>query len=273
MHSLGERGVSAETGLQTLQRPSLREINAIIRGLHLYALDRNDYGMLLDRGTAASTSRLAPRLSLRRRRRVILPHRFPAWWDVVVSEPETARDLLLMVLFTGLRQSQLTTLRWSQVDLARRAVYFPRATGPWFGLPMSSFTAELVARRAHGSPDWVFPGRGRAGHLAYTQSIARRAGAKAAVPFSFSDLRRTFIAIGVSLEIPPDIIKSLLGYQLRCDTPLSLAAQVERLREPVQRIADRILSLATSPERRGLLGSRIQPVTPVMMISWGSAAR
>jgi len=269
MHSLGERGLSAETGLQALQRPSLREINAIIKGLHLYALDRNDYGTLLDRGTAGSTSRLVPRLSLRRRRRVILPHRFPAWWDVVVSEPDTARDLLLMVLFTGLRQSQLTTLRWSQVDLARRALFFPRTTGHWFGLPMSNFTAELIARRVQGSPDWVFPGRGRAGHLAYTQSIARRVAAKAAVPFSFSDLRRTFIALGVSLEMPTDIIKSLLGYPLRGGTPLSIAEQVGQLREPVQRIADRILSLATSPERRGLLGTRIQPARPVMMISRG----
>ncbi len=251
MHSLGERGLSAETGLLALRRPSLREINAVIKGLQLYALDRNDYGVLLDRGTAASPSRLIPRLSLRRRRRMILPHRFPAWWDVVVSEPETARDLLLMVLFTGLRQSQLTTLRWSQVDLAGRALYFPRTTGHWFGLPMSDFTAELIARRVQRSPDWVFPGRGRAGHLAYTQSIARRVAAKAAVPFSFSDLRRTFIAIGISLEVPTDIIKSLLGYQLRSDTPLSIAEQVERLREPVQRIADRVLSLATSSERRG----------------------
>jgi integrase len=269
MHSLGEQGLSAETGLQALRRPSLHEINAVIKGLQLYALDRNDYGMLLDRGTAASTSRLVPRLSLRRRRRMILPHRFPAWWDVVVSEPETARDLLLMVLFTGLRQSQLTTLRWSQVDLSRRALYFPRATGHWFGLPMSNFTAELIARRVQCSPDWVFPGRGRAGHLASTQTIARRVAAKAAVPFSFSDLRRFFIAIGISLEVPADIIKSLLGYQLRSDTPLSIAEQVERLREPVQRIADRVLSLATSPKRRGLLGTRIQPVRPVMMISWG----
>jgi len=44
---------------------------------------------------------------------------------------------------------------------------------------------------------------------------------------------------------------------------------VGQLREPVQRIADRILSLATSPERRGLLGTRIQPARPVMMISRG----
>jgi integrase len=269
MHSLGERGLSAETGPQALQRPSLREINAIIKGLHLYALDRNDYAMLLDRGGAASTSRLIPRLSLRRRRRMILPHRFPAWWDVVVSEPERIRDLLLMVLFTGLRPSQLMTLRWDQVDLARGVLYFPRATEHWFGLPMSNFTAELIARRVHGSPDWVFPGRGRTGHLAYTQSITRRVAAKAAVPFSFSDLRRTFIAIGMSLEIPTDIIKRLLGYQCRGETPLSIAEQVERLREPVQRIADRIVSLATSPERRGLLGPRIQPARPVMMIPWG----
>jgi integrase len=269
MHSLGERGLSAETGLLALRRPSLREINAVIEGLQLYALDRKDYGVLLDRGTAASPSRLIPRLSLRRRRRMILPHRFPAWWDVVVSEPETARDLLLMVLFTGLRPSQLTTLRWSQVDLAGRALYFRRTTGRWFGLPMSAFTAELVARRVQGSPDWVFPGRGRTGHVAYTQSIARRVAAKAAVPFSFSDLRRTFIAIGISLEVPTDMIKGLLGYQLRGDTPLSIAEQVERLREPAQRIADRVLSLATSSERHGVLGTRIQPVRPVMMISWG----
>jgi integrase len=269
MHSLGERGLSAQTALQALERPSLREINAIIKGLHLNALDRNDYCVLLDRGTTASRTRIVPRLSLRRRRRMLLPHRFPAWWDVVVSEPESARDLLLLVLFTGMRTAQLTTLRWSQVDLARRALYFPRVSGHWIGLPMSNFTAELLARRLQDSSDWVFPGRGRAGHLASTQSMARRVAAKAAVPFSFSDLRRTFIAVGVSLEVPTDAIKSLLGYRLRSGMPVSIAEQVERLREPAQRIADRILSLATAPERRGLLGTRVQPVRPVTMISWG----
>jgi len=189
--------------------------------------------------------------------------------SVVIAEPETARDLLLLVLFTGMRPSQLTTLRWDQVDLVGRALYFPRsASGDWFGLPMSSFVGELIARRFEGSSDWVFPGRGRAGHIGQTQSIARRVALKAAVPFSFSDLRRTFIAVGVSLDVPADIIKSLLGYQLGGD-PLAVADQVEHLRQPAQRIAERILTLAKVHERRGLLGVRMKPVQTMMMLSWG----
>jgi len=269
MPSLGEAGPSAQTGLQASARPSLREINAIIKGLQLCALDRNDYRLLLDRRIPSRTARLVQRLIMRRRRRVIMPHRFPAWWDVVIAEPETARDLLLLVLFTGMRPSQLTTLRWDQVDLVGRALYFPRsASGDWFGLPMSSFVGELIARRFEGSSDWVFPGRGRAGHIGQTQSIARRVALKAAVPFSFSDLRRTFIAVGVSLDVPADIIKSLLGYQLGGD-PLAVADQVEHLRQPAQRIAERILTLAKVHERRGLLGVRMQPVQTMMMLSWG----
>jgi hypothetical protein len=114
----------------------------------------------------------------------------------------------------------------------------------------------------------MFPGRGRAGHIGQTQSIARRVALKAAVPFSFSDLRRTFIAVGVSLEVPADVIKGLLGYQLGGD-PLAVADQVEQLREPSQRIAERILSLAKVHERRGLLDARMPPAQPMMMLSWG----
>lgn len=260
--SSGEEGLAAQAEPQgkSAPRPSLSEINAIVKGLQIHALGRADYGVLLDGGMSTRRAQLAARLTVRRRRRVIAPHRLPAWWAAVTTEPDYARDLLLMVLFTGIRQSKVASLRWDHVDLVGRALYFPQmASGRWFGLPMSDFLAELIGRRRRtvASTDWVFPGRGRAGHIAYTQSMVRRVAGKSAVPFAFYDLRRTFIAVAASLEVPPDMIKRLLGHRVgdaAISSVGSIAGEVERLRDPAQRIADRILSLVKAHQRRrGLL--------------------
>lgn len=59
------------------------------------------------------------------------------------------------------------------------------------------------------------------------------------------DLRRTFISIAESLDIPAYALKRLLNH--RADTDVTggyIVIGVERLRLPVERIAARILELA-----------------------------
>jgi integrase len=242
--------------VQTAPRPSLSEINAIIRGLGIHALGREDYGVLLDGRMATGRARSAPRLTLRRRRRVIAAHRLPAWWAAVMTEPEYARDLLLTALFTGSGPSKILALRWDYVDLAGKTLYFPQIDSVhWLGLPMSDFLAELIneRRRTVGWCDWVFPGRGRTGHIAEIKSIVKRVGERSAVPFTLSDLRRSFIAIAANLDVPVFIVKRLLGHRSGDATGRyggDIVAELELLRDPVQRIADRILRLANAHGRR-----------------------
>lgn len=57
----------------------------------------------------------------KRRIRWLLPEQAKALLDLL---PQHSRDLVLFALSTGLRQSNVLTLEWSQVDLERRVVWF-----------------------------------------------------------------------------------------------------------------------------------------------------
>lgn len=237
-------------------RPSLHEINAIVRSLGIHALGREDYCALLDGRMETKGKRFA--LILKRRRRDIAAHRLPAWWGAVMTEPEHARDLLLIPLFTGMRQSKVIALRWHYIDLVGKVLYVPQIeSGNWFGLPMSDFLAELITqrRRIVGWSDWVFPGRGHSGHIAEIKSIVKRVAGRSAVPFTWQALQRTFITIATNLDVPAHTLKRLLGGGTGHDTGGYIIDDVESLRDPVQRIADRILGLARPHERRDVFGS------------------
>ncbi len=169
-----------------------------------------------------------------------------------MSESEDARDFLLVALFTGMRRGEIAGLRWDNIDLTGKTLRVPRTkNGDPLVLPLSAFLAELFAgrREALGPSEWVFPGKGRTGHLAETKSFTRRVCTASGVRFTLHDLRRTFITIAESLDIPAYALKRLLNHRADGDvTGGYIVMDVERLRGPVERIAARIRELAVEKE-------------------------
>ncbi|GAB4228614.1 MAG: tyrosine-type recombinase/integrase [Methyloligellaceae bacterium] len=183
-----------------------------------------------------------------RRRTVVSAQDLPKWWRAVMAEPDYARDFLLMALFTGMRRGELMALRWENVDLAARTLHLPRTkNGDPLHLPLSSFLVDLLAerkRQAGGSP-YVFPGPGRDGHLKETKKFLLRVSAGSGVSFTLHDLRRTFITIAESLDVPYYALKRLLNHRATGDvTGGYIVIDAERLRGPVEQVAARILELA-----------------------------
>jgi len=184
----------------------------------------------------------------RRRRTLIASHKLPAWWQVVKTEPDHARDFLMIALMTGMRRSEIATLKWDYIDLVDRTFHLPRTkNGDPLDLPMSSFVAELISARRElvGQAEWVFPSFGKTGRIVETKSFTRRVVAASGVSFSLHDLRRTYITIAESLDIPAYALKRLLNH--RADTDVTggyIVIDAERLRAPVERISKRILELA-----------------------------
>lgn len=190
----------------------------------------------------------------RRRQRLIPSHTLPDWYAAVVAEAPLARDYLLMALLTGMRRREIAGLRWENIDLKARTLTVPKTkNGDPLMLPLSSYLTRLLTERklrAGGSP-WVFPTQSASGHLEECKSFVRRVGARSGIDFSLHDLRRTFITIAESLDIPAYALKRLLNHRTSGDvTGGYIIMDVERLREPVERIADRLLSL-TMREREG----------------------
>ena len=164
-----------------------------------------------------------------------------------MAEPEYSRDFLLTALFTGMRRGELTKLRWENVDLKSKVLRLPTTkNGDPLHLPLSDFLADLLSERwarNNGSP-WVFPGPGKSGHLVETKKFLLRVSAGSGVSFTLHDLRRTFITIAESLDVPYYALKRLLNHRTNGDvTGGYIVVNAERLREPVELVAKRILEL------------------------------
>lgn len=184
----------------------------------------------------------------RRRQSVVKHHQLPAWWQAAMAETDDARDVLLMALFTGMRRSEVVTLRWAHLDLQGGLLRLPRTkNGDPLELPLSSFLAELLKARQEraGGSEWVFPGTGRTRHLTEVKSFVGRVKAASGVEFTLHDLRRTFITVAEGLDLSAYALKRLVNHRVGGDVTAGyIVHDAERLREPVERIAQRLLLLA-----------------------------
>ncbi|WP_439124192.1 tyrosine-type recombinase/integrase [Marivita sp.] len=183
----------------------------------------------------------------RRRQTIIEAKQLPAWWDAVLSEPDYVRDFLLLALFTGMRRSELQRLRWENIDLDQRKLHLPTTkNGDPLTLPVSDFLFNLLEARKEnaGASPWVFPGNGPSGHIVEPKKFLQRVTAASGVAFTLHDLRRTYITIAESLDIPHYALKRLLNHRSSNDvTGGYIIINVDRLRGPVELISGRILEM------------------------------
>ena len=184
----------------------------------------------------------------------LLP-RWRAGIEAEVAVPAT-RDIFWLGMYTGMRRGEVLTLRWDRVDLAGRILRVEETkTGEPLELPVTRQLAAIFERRrvdAAGSRSrprgWVFPSSNSAsGHIEELQHLYDRIGAAAGTKFWFHGLRNAFITVAErELMLPRSLTKRLVNHARRSDVTESYAAEwtVEQLREPAQRVADRIDELA-----------------------------
>ena len=184
----------------------------------------------------------------RRRRSVVPAHGLPKWWRAVHQEEDYVRDFLLIALFTGMRRSEIARLRWELIDLEGRMLRVPLTkNGDALELPLSTFLFDLLLARRDNDPEgtWVFPGRGVTGHLVESKKFYSRVTETSGIRFTLHDLRRTFVTIAESIDISHYALKRLLNHRSDGDvTQGYVIMSVDRLRGPVERVAERLLELA-----------------------------
>jgi integrase len=107
-------------------------------------------------------------------------------------------------------------------------------------LPLSDFLLELLDRRHEkDSEPIIFPSDSERGYLIEPRTAVERVTTLSGVPFTLHDLRRTFITIAESLDIPGYALKRLLNHKDPNDVTAGyIVNDVNRLREPMQRITD-----------------------------------
>ncbi|MBK7362181.1 MAG: tyrosine-type recombinase/integrase [Micavibrio sp.] len=139
-------------------------------------------------------------------------------------------------------------MRWSDIDFTDRTLTVPETkNGEDLTLPLSDYLYDLLQtrRKRYGNYKFVFPGSGKSGHLEEPKKAARRVKDMTGIVFTIHDLRRTFITIAESLDISMYALKRLINHKITNDiTGGYIVVDVERLRAPVQRVADYILESA-----------------------------
>ena len=193
------------------------------------------------------------------RRRISAPAEvLPRWREGIEAEVivSTTRDIFWFGFYTGMRLSEIFGLRWDQVDLEHGTFRIEETkTGAPLELPVTRQLAAILERRRAENGNgtgpagaWVFPSSTSAsGHAEELQHLYARIGRAAGVRFWFHGLRNAFITVAErELMLPRSLTKRLVNHARRDDVTESYAADwtLEQLREPAQRIADRIETLA-----------------------------
>lgn len=183
-----------------------------------------------------------------RRQTVIKVWELDPWYAAIRTlrtdphyEAETVADYLVFLLYTGLRRNEAAKLTWQNVDLKDRSICIPDTKNRTpHVLPLPDQMVKLLAERESCARNaFVFHGAGRHGYLIEPKRQIAKVIAASNVNFTLHDLRRTFITIAESLDIQPYAIKRLVNHKMRNDVTAGyIVSDVERLRAPMQKIAD-----------------------------------
>jgi len=180
------------------------------------------------------------------RQTLIKPHQLADWYTATYQlNNETTRDYLHFILFTGLRRSEASTLKWDDVDFGDNTLTIAETKNHQpHTLPLSDFLEKLLKRRAEtASSPYVFPAESERGYLIEPRTAVERVSKLSGVTFTLHDLRRTFITIAESLDIPAYALKQLLNHKDPNDVTAGyIISDVNRLRDPMQRITNFIIN-------------------------------
>jgi integrase len=165
--------------------------------------------------------------------------------DTIAPNREVVRDFLLFVLLTGLRRNEAAKLTWNHVDLKDKTIVIKDTKNHTdHTLPLTDFLYDLLTKRkADAKTKYVFPNENNTGYMVDPKKQIARVVKESGVSFSTHDLRRTFITIAESLDISAYSLKRLLNHKMTNDVTAGyIISDVERLRVPMQKITDYILS-------------------------------
>lgn len=256
-----DREVKAEKkggkDVRTLKRtekeePKRREAAAdsamrILRAvLNFHFADAEEDGKVMV-NPVSTLSRKKTWFGVERRRSLIKNSDLPKWHKAVTSlDNPHMRDFLLFLLFTGLRRTEGARLKWSQVDFQDMTftVVDTKNKEP-HTLPMSDYLHDLLKARYdnYRENEYVFPSSGERGYIQEPKRAIEAVTAATGIFFSCHDLRRTFITIAESLDLSRYTVKALVNHkQDKGDVTAGyIVLNVERLREPMQRVTETIL--------------------------------
>lgn len=181
-----------------------------------------------------------------RRRTIIKPTELSVFYQATEAlSNEVSRDYLRFLLFTGLRKMEAASMMWSQVDFKQKTfIIADTKNRDPHSLPLTDYLYDLLQfRKKHGTSQWVFPSpQDNDEHLKEPRGSVAMVAKAIGSPFTLHDLRRTFITIAESIDIPAYALKQLLNHKNPNDVTAGyIISDVERIREPMEKISKFII--------------------------------
>jgi integrase len=129
--------------------------------------------------------------------------------------PPHLEAMARLTLATGLRRSNITSLRWQNIDLSRRIAWVwpdEAKAGQAIGVPLNDAAIAVLQGQIGQSATWVFVWRGKPVRETGTKAFkaaCSRAGIEA---FNWHDLRHTWATWHVMAETPLEVLQKLGGW-------------------------------------------------------------
>ncbi len=202
-------------------------------------------------GPESIRSHLNPAKGIKRfkeksRERFLQPDELPRFFEALNAEAnESLRDFLWLAILTGVRRSDVLAMRWDHLHLNLAEWWIPETKNddPVKVHLVPEAVAILDRRECESDgSEWVFPGRGRTGHLVEPKLAWDRVRARAGLSdVRLHDLRRTLGSYQAATGSSLPIIGKSLGHRSQATTAIYARLNLDPVRESVDRATEAIL--------------------------------
>lgn len=125
-------------------------------------------------------------------------------------------DMVIFSLETGLRESNVTLLRWEQVNLSQRIIYIEGddilKSEKAFVVPLSDTAIEVIKRQVGQHSTNVFTYKGKPVRRANTKSFKNSCANAGIDNFRRHDLRHTWATWHIQRDTPLEVLQELGGW-------------------------------------------------------------
>lgn len=235
----------------------------VLRGVFNYATneyrDKNDKPLITENPVYVLSHNKAWN-RVERRKSYIKAADMPVWFAAVNTLPSwyagelaaKARAYFLLTLFHGYRRSETARLCWEDIDFQQNSIVINDTKNhDKHLLPLASFTRELLhqwQQESGNTSGLVFRATDNNAALNHVEAVIAAITERTGIKWTMHDLRRTFTTTAENLGITGYTLKRLLNHRSDAGdvTAGYIVTDLEAMREPMQRIADKLLSNASA---------------------------
>jgi integrase len=182
------------------------------------------------------------------RQRFLRKDEMPRFFKALAEEENpTTRDFILISLLTGARKTNVLEMQWEEVNFSLSEWHIKETkNGEAHIIPLTGPALEILKERkiASQSP-FVFPGKGRAGHLADPKKAWKRVLKRADIAdLRIHDLRRTLGSWMGAVGATTAIIGKTLAHKSVEATKVYERIDIDPVREFITRANEAIFKVA-----------------------------